>query len=187
MDHYLHKPRTCVLHIVCLAGLLAAFPQSRVAYGQAQPAKIGAVDLQQAIWATAEGKRASAELNERFGPRQSELDALNVQIEDVRRELSAGQTLGTADDQQQRRREGARLVAQFNRKKRELTEDFQTAQQEIFKHLTVNMAEIVSDYAAKHDYVVVFDSSKPNSKVVYKAGGTDLTNEMIRLYDKVHP
>lgn len=105
MNHDLHKPRTCVLHIVCFTGLLTAFPQSRVAYGQAPPAKIGAVDLQQAIWATAEGKPASAELNERFGPRQSELDALNVQIEDVRRELSAGQTLGTADDHN---REGAK-------------------------------------------------------------------------------
>jgi Skp family chaperone for outer membrane proteins len=183
----LRRLRTCVLSILCLAGLLAAFPQSRVACGEAQPTRIATIDLQQAIWATAEGKRVSAELKERFGPRESELDALNVQIENIRRELFAGQTLGTADAQQQRRLEGARLVAQFNRKKRELTEDLQTVQQEILKHLTVNMVQIVSDYAATHGYMVVFDSSKPRSEVAYKARGTDLTNEIIRLYDEAHP
>ena len=98
-----------------------------------------------------------------------------------------GQTLGTVDAQRQRRLEGGHLVTQFNRKKKELDEDLQIAQQEILKRLTVKMVQLVNDYAVTHGYVVVFDSSKLNSEIVYKARGTDLTDEMIRLYDQAQP
>jgi outer membrane protein len=179
--------RAGVCGVLFFSGLASACPQTGVAGGQTQFGRIGAVDMKQAVWATIEGKRASTELKGRFGPRESELNALNVQIEDIRRQLFAGQTLGTADAQRQRRLEGEHLVTQFNRKKKELAEDLQIAQQEILKRLTVKMVQLVNDYAVTHGYVVVFDSSKLNSQIVYKARGTDLTDEMIRLYDQAQP
>jgi Skp family chaperone for outer membrane proteins len=179
--------RAGVLWVLFFAGLPAAGPPSGVASGQTRSGKIGAVDMQRAVWATVEGKRASADVEGRFGPRESELAALNIRIEEIRHQLEAGQTLGTAEAQQQRRLEGAHLVAQFSRKKKELTEDLQIAQEEILDNLTVKMARIVRDYAASHGFMVVFDSSKLNRGIVYKAHGTDLTDEMIRLYNQSHP
>jgi len=179
--------RAGVCCVLFFSGLASACPQSGVAGGQTQFGRIGTVDMKQAVWATIEGKRASTELKRRFGPRESELNALNVQIEDIRRQLMLGQTLGTVDAQRQRRLEGGHLVTQFNRKKKELDEDLQIAQQEILKRLTVKMVQLVNDYAVTHGYVVVFDSSKLNSEIVYKARGTDLTDEMIRLYDQAQP
>ena len=87
-------------------------------------------------------------------------------------------------------REGSKadiFVTQFNRKKKELDEDLQIAQQEILKRLTVKMDQLVNDYAVTQGYVMVFDSSKLNSEIVYKARGTDLTDETIRLYDQAQP
>jgi Skp family chaperone for outer membrane proteins len=179
--------RAGVLCVLFFAGLPDARPPSGAASGQTQSGKIGTVEMQRAVWATFEGKRESADVEGRFGLHESELATLNIRIEEIRGQLEVGQTLGTAEAQHQRRLEGTHLVAQFNRKKKELTEDLQIAQAEILKSLTVKMEHIVSEYAASHGFMVVFDSSKLNPGIVYKADGTDLTDEMIRLYNQTYP
>ncbi len=148
--------RAGLVCVLFFAGLPAADPPSGVANGQAQPAKIGTVDMQRAVWATAEGERASADVKGRFGPRENELAALNIRIEEIRHQLETGQTLGTAEAQQKRRFEGAHLVAQFDRKKQELTVDLRSAQEEILENLTVKIAHMVSDYAASHGFSWLF-------------------------------
>lgn len=66
--------------------------QSGDAGAKVAPTKVGVVSLQQAVSSIAEGKKAAADLEAQFAPRQAELQDLQKQIDDIRAKLAAGQT-----------------------------------------------------------------------------------------------
>jgi Skp family chaperone for outer membrane proteins len=174
------------LGAVCLAGTAAIRDQITAGTGALRTVKIGLVDIQQAIWATAEGNRASEELKSQFAPRQKELDVLAHQIDDLREQLTAGSTLGTAEVQHQRRQRGEHLVAQYDRKQRELNEDSQAAQAEVVQRISGKLMEVLNYYAREHGYIAVFNSSSQNSGIVYKSIRIELTQDIVCLYDQAH-
>jgi ppGpp synthetase/RelA/SpoT-type nucleotidyltranferase len=60
----------------------------------------------------------------KFEPRQKELDVLNSQINEARQQLTAGLNLGTAEEQYQRLQRAEHLVAKYDRKRKQLSEEF---------------------------------------------------------------
>ena len=74
--------RTAALAAACLLGTVAV--RAQAVAGTATGTKIGVINVRQAIVTTTEGKQASAELQTQFAPRQSELEGLNKQINDLR-------------------------------------------------------------------------------------------------------
>jgi Skp family chaperone for outer membrane proteins len=89
------------------------------------------IDDQTAIGSTAEGKQALEDLQSHFASRQSELDGINKQIDDLRHRLEGGQTLGQVEELQQLRQQGQHLVGQRGLRNKELNEDLQPAQAEV--------------------------------------------------------
>src|ERR1700740_1755549 len=84
------------LAVLALAASLAgpaAWAQSGGA-GAASAAvvKVGLINVQVAITSTGEGKQAAGELQSQFAPRQSELDTLRRQVEDIQTRLRPGGT-----------------------------------------------------------------------------------------------
>jgi Skp family chaperone for outer membrane proteins len=67
----------------------------------ASPAKVGVISVQAAIQSSAEGKQAAAELQSQFAPRQTELDNLRKQIEDLQTRLRT--TSNTLSDEEKAR------------------------------------------------------------------------------------
>src|SRR2546430_9898624 len=55
----------------------------------AAPGKVGVINIRGAIGSTAEGKQAQAELQSQFAPRQTEIENMNKQINDLRQRLAA--------------------------------------------------------------------------------------------------
>src|SRR5262249_50628261 len=80
---------TAALAAASLAGAASLAAQSAPAVGSATTAKVGVLNVRQAIIATAEGKQASNELQGQFAARQTDLENLNKQINDIRQRLQA--------------------------------------------------------------------------------------------------
>src|SRR5262249_56076736 len=68
---------------------------SSAAAALAAPGKVGVINIRGAIGNTAEGKQASAELQSQFAPRQTELEKLNSQINNLRHPLPPRNTTCT--------------------------------------------------------------------------------------------
>jgi outer membrane protein len=153
----------------------------------AAPAKVGVLNVQVAITSTSEGKQAAAELQSQFAPRQTELDNLRKQIEDLQTRLRTGQSTLSDDEKARLAREGDQLTRTYQRKQQDSQDDFNEAQQEVVNRIGRKMIDILNKYARDNGFAVVFDSSAQNSPVVYASNQVDVTQDIIRLYDQSYP
>jgi outer membrane protein len=145
------------------------------------------VDVRNAIISTAEGKQASAELQSQFASRQTELENLNKQINDLRARLQACEGKCSQEEMGRLQRQGEFLTKQLDRKNNELQEDVNAAQTEVIDRIGRKMIDVLDRYSRENGFVVVFDSSAQNSPLLYKSASIDLTQEVVRLYDQAYP
>jgi outer membrane protein len=153
----------------------------------AQAAKIGILDVRQAIVLTAEGKLAQAELQSQFASRQAELENLNKQVEDIRKRLQAIERTGSDEEKNRLTREGQRLTSQIQRKSDDLREDLQAAEGEVIERIGGKMREVLDRYSRENGFTIVFDVSSQAGNIIYAATGINITQDIIRLFDQAHP
>jgi outer membrane protein len=177
--------RNAALLAVSLLGTAAIHAQG--APGSAASGKVGVVDVRQAIVATGEGKQASAELQSQFAPRQSELEAMNKQISDIRQRLAAGGEKLSQEEGVRLQRQGEVLTRQLQRKQDEYQEDVNAAQADVVDRIGRKMIDVLDRYSRENGFVIVFDSSAQNSPVLYKSTQIDVTQDIVRLYDQAYP
>lgn len=179
--------RTAALAVVGLLSTIAVHAQGAAAAGAASGNKIAIINVRQAIVATAEGKQASAELQSQFAPRQSELEGLNKQINDLRQRLQAGGTTLSDEEKARLGAQGQRMAAQLERKNNELQEDVNAAQGDVVDRIGRKMVDVLDRYARENGFVAVLDSSAQNSAILYASTNIDITQEIVKLYDQAYP
>ncbi len=163
--------------IVASCALLAA-----ASAGSAQT-KIAIINLQRAVLESAEIKKASAELEAKYKPRQQAIEKLQKDIQALQQNLqsNAGKLTPQAE---------ADITAQGQRKQRELTrltEDLQAdvdrERNDILSRSSQRMQEVVKKLAEEKGIDIVTDISN----TVYFKPALEITTESIAAYDKAHP
>ena len=181
--------RNTALVAAVLTGCIAVRAQSAPATSAAAApvSKVGVISVRQAIVTTAEGKQASAELQSQFAARQSELENMNKQINDLRQRLQTGGDKLSQEEQGRLQRQGEALAKQAQRKQEDYQEDVNAAQQEVIDRIGRKMMDVLDRYARENGYVAVFDTSAQGSNIIYASNQVDVTQEIIRLYDQAYP
>src|SRR5580692_1597471 len=155
--------------------------------GAGTPAKVGVINVQVAITSTAEGKQAAAELQSKFAPRQTDLDNMRKQLDDVQSRLRTGATTLSDDEKARLARQGDVLTRSYQRKQQEAQDDFNDEQQDVVNRIGRKMMEVLDKYSKENAYAVILDTSAQQTPVVYAANQIDVTQEIIRLYDQGYP
>jgi outer membrane protein len=153
----------------------------------AGPMKVGVINVQIAITSTAEGKQAAAELQSKFAPRQTELDNMRKQLDDLQTRLRTGQTTLSDDEKARLAREGDTMTRTYQRKQQEAQDDFNDEQQDVVNRIGRKMMAILDKYSKDNSYAIIFDTSAQQTPVVYAANQIDVTQDIIRLYDQGNP
>ena len=179
-------PFTLVMAAACVLGAGAAHAQA-AAPGSSAGAKIGVINVRQAIASTSEGKQAGAELQSQFAPRQSELEGLNKQINDLRQRLDAGTGKLSQDELTRLQREGEVKARQLQRKQDEYQEDVNAAQADVFDRIGRKMIDVLDRYARENGYVAVLDTSAQNTPILFASTNIDVTQDIVKLYDQAYP
>jgi outer membrane protein len=174
------------LAILCLAPVRGVRAQG-AASAAAAPTKIAVINVRNAIVATAEGKLAQAQLQSQFAPKQNELQNLQKQIEDLQRRMSDGARTLSDDEKAKMQREGELLSRRLQRGNDDLNEELNAAQGEIVDGIGRKMLEVMDRYSRENGYVAVLDTSAQGSPVVYASSSSDITQEIVRLYDQAYP
>lgn len=171
------------------AGLIGAVAANAQAAPATAPAvgKVGTLNVQAAIASTAEGKQASAELQSKFAPRQNELEALNKQINDLRQRLQAGQNTLSQEEQARLQRQGEALAKQAQRKQEDYNEDVQAELGDVRERIGRKMLDVLDRYARENGFTAIFDTSSQAQVIIYASNQSDVTQEIIRLYDQAYP
>jgi len=183
-----------IMHTAALAaaGLLIVAVVRAQSPSAAAPApsatgKVGVINIRGAIGSTAEGKQAQAELQSQFAPRQTELENLNKQINDLRQRLAACEGKCSQDEIQRLTTQGQRLTQQFDRKNNELQEDSNAALGDVIDRIGKKMVDVLDRYARENGYTMVLDSSAQNNPILYFSTQVDFTQDIVRLYDQAYP
>jgi outer membrane protein len=180
------KSRTIAVCVCAL--LLVPVIRSQVSSTGAQPpSKVGTISLQAAVAGTAEGKRASAELQTQFAARSAELQNLQKQIEDLQAKLQSGQATLSDEERGRLQREGERLTHTFQRKQQYFQDDLNVAQQDVINNIGRKLVDVLSQYSKENGYSVILDSSSQQTPVVYGAPQVDITPNIVRSYDQSYP
>src|SRR5258707_2307094 len=151
------------------------------------PTKIAVINIRNAIVATAEGKQAQAQLQSQFAPKQNELQGLQKQIEDLQRKMSEGARTLSDDEKAKLQREGELFSRRLQRGNDDLNEELNAAQGELVDGIGRKMLEVLDRYARENGYTAVLDTSAQGSPVVYGSSQSDITQEIVKLYDQAHP
>jgi outer membrane protein len=157
------------------------------ASGAQSPMKVGVINVQVAVTSTAEGKQAAAQLQSQFAPRQTELDNLRKEIDDVQTRLRTGQTTLSDEEKARLARQGDQLTRTYQRKQQEAQDDFNDAQQDVVNRIGSKMMAILDKYSKDNGFAIVFDTSAQQSPVIYASNQVDITQEIVRLYDESNP
>jgi len=162
------------------AACLVVFSCSKAALSQT---KIAIVSLQRAVLETAEIKKASADMEAKYKPRQQEMEKLQRDIQGIQQQLqnNAGKLTPAAESD---------LTAQGQRKQRELQRlnddlqaDVNAERTDILAAASRKMQEVVRKLAEQKGLDVVVDVQ---STVFFKPA-LDVTSEAIAAYDKANP
>jgi outer membrane protein len=173
-----------VIAAVCAFGASVLRAQ---AAAQGTAGKVAVINVRQAIASTSEGKQAGAELQSQFAPRQSELEGLNKQINDLRQRIDAGTGKISQEEQTRLQREGEAKARALQRKQDEYQEDVNAAQADVFDRIGRKMIDVLDRYARENGYVVVLDSSAQNTPILFASTNVDVTQDIVRLYDQAYP
>ncbi len=181
------KIRLAVTAFAALLMVPAVWAQASGAGSAPAPTKVGVINVQIAITSTAEGKQAAAELQSQFAPRQTELDNLRKQIEDVQTRLRTGATTLSDEEKGRLAHQGDQMTRTYQRKQQDSQDDFNEAQREVVDRIGRKMVDILDKYSKESGFVMVLDTSSQNTPVVYAANQIDVTQEIIRIYDQTYP
>jgi len=179
--------RMTALAAAALIGAVASNAQAAPAGAAPAAAKVGVLNVQAAIASTAEGKQSSAELQSQFAARQTELETLNKQINDLRQRLQAGQNTLSQEEQARLTRQGESLAKQAQRKQDEYNEDVQAALGDVRERIGRKMLDVLDRYARENGYSAIFDTSSQAQVIIYASNQADVTQDIIRLFDQAYP
>ncbi len=145
--------------------------------------KMGVVDMRRAILESAEIKKASADLEAKYKPRQEEGQRMQKQLQDIQQQLQAGQGKLSQAQEADLQAQGQRRQRELQRISDDLQADVERDRNDILGKAQAAMQAVVKKLAEEKGLDVVVDV---NNTVYYKTG-LDVTNDAITAYNAAHP
>ena len=161
----------------------ATTPGTAVAAGPTN--KVGIINIQGAILASNEGRRDLEALDKKFDPKRTELQNLNKEIEDLKKQLS---TQGDKMNEEAR----ANLVHTLETKQKSMqrsSEDaqneYQQQQSDIAQRILAKMGPVIEKFVKDNQYAVLMDVSQqwPQGQVLVWSPAVDVTRQVVDLYN----
>jgi outer membrane protein len=162
------------------AGLLclALAPFANVASAQL---KVAVVNAQQAMLDSDELKKASAELETKFKPRQDQLAKLQADLQSIQQQLASGklnqQAMADLQAQGQRKQRDAQRLSD------DTQQEFDRDRQEVLARAATKMQTVIKKLAEDKGLDLVVDITQ----TLYFKPALDITADALAAYNKANP
>lgn len=147
--------------------------------------KIGAINVEQAIFASNEGQRDFEALSKKLEPKQNTLKGQNDEIEALKKKLDAATTPQADKTDLQRQIESKQKILQ--RDAQDAQEDARGQENEIAQRILQKMAPLIVKYATDNGFGMIIDTSTnnqwPNGPVLWHGPALDITKPVIDAYN----
>ena len=163
----------------------AAPATSPAATGPSTGTKVGAINIQEAIFGSNEGQRDLQALQKKFEPKQNELKTQNDELEALKKQMTdQGPKLNEeAAATLKKQIESKQKV--FDRSVQDAQEDFGNQNQEIATKILQKMAPMIVKYSQENGFGMIVDTSKPwpQSNVLWWGETIDITKAVVDQYN----
>lgn len=155
------------------------------ATGTASGTKVGAINIEGAIFASNEGRRDLDALQKKFDPKQAELKGQNDELEALKKQLSTQQDKLNEDALANLKKQIESKQKTFDRAVQDAQEDYQNQSQEIAQRILQKMAPMIVKYAQDNGFGMIIDTSKPwpQGPVLIAGEGLDITKPVVEAYN----
>jgi outer membrane protein len=150
-------------------------------------ARIGVINIHAAILQTGDGKKAAAELSAKFDARNSALQKRQADLQAKVEQLRKGGATMSDDARAKLMRDNDAENKALQRDGEDLNADIDQEQGKLTNDLGNKVFEIVQQYSAANGIVMVLDVSNPQTPILWHHPATDITTDIIKLYDQAHP
>jgi outer membrane protein len=145
--------------------------------------KVAVINLQQALFDSAEIKKADTQMQATFKPRQDRMVTLQKEIEALAQQLQAGQGKLTPAAEADLTTQGQRKQRELQRLTDDLNADSQSYRNDVLQKSSAKMGDIVKKLAEEKGLDMIVDTST----TLYYKPAMDLTKEATAAYDKAYP
>ena len=166
---------TLVLFLAIMAAPIVARAQG----------KIGVINMAAALGSTQEGKKAMADLQKKYLPRQQELQRLQGEIQGLQDRLSKGQGVMSDDEARRLGRELEDKQKLYKRSTDDAQSDYAADRDDSIRRIEAKMVKVIDEYAQQNGYVLIIDDAQ--IPVYYASKEIDLLPEMVKRYDAENP
>jgi outer membrane protein len=166
--------------VPALAVCVAALVSSSVASAQT---KIGVVNFQKAILDTAEIKKASTDMENKFKPRKDALDKVQRELSDIQTQLQSSGGKLSAQGEAELQARGQRKQREAERLSQDLQDDVTNERNVVLQRAGLRMTEVVKKMLDDKGLDLIVEST---NSVAFKPT-LDLTGDATVAYDKAYP
>ena len=147
--------------------------------------KVGIINIQGAIMASNEGRRDLEALDKKFDPKRTELQNLNKEIEDLKKQLSTQGDKMNEDARGTLVRSLETKQKAMQRSSEDAQNEYQQQQAEIAQRILQKMAPLIDKFAKDNQYAVLMDVSQPwpQGPVLWFGASADVTKQVVDLYN----
>ncbi len=147
--------------------------------------RVGAINIEGAIFGCNEGRRDIEALAKKFEPKQSELKSQNDELEALKKQLSTQQDKLNEEALATLKKQIETKQKIFDRAVQDAQEEFGAQRQEIASRILQKMAPIVVKHATDNGFGMIIDTSKPwpESPILMAGGGLDITQAVVDAYN----
>ena len=145
-------------------------------------AKVAAINIEQAIFASNEGQRDIQAMGKKFEPKRNELTNRRTEIDALKKQQTAAGV--TQEKKAELQRQIDQKQKQLERDAKDAQEDFNTQQSEIGQRILQKMGPVIIKYAQDNGLGMIVDTSSPwpNGPVLYSAP-LDITKPVVDIYN----
>jgi outer membrane protein len=151
---------------------------------QAQ-SKVGVINLTVAIGNTAEGKKAIADLEIKFGPRKQEIQRLQQEIQTLQGQLSKQSATLSDDEQRRRSREIEDKQRILKRSADDAQSDYNADTEDTVRRIGAKMVKVIADYAQQNGFILIIDDAQV--PIYFAAKEIQISADIVKSYDAANP
>jgi Skp family chaperone for outer membrane proteins len=182
------------LSVASFAQTSPAPPQSAAPAAQTQPpppppsafpAKIALINFEQAVIATNEGQRVMVDLQKKYEPKQVQFEALNTEIEGLKKQAEAGRATMSPDEYASRVKTIDTKQKQLDRDVEDTRTQFQSDQQDAYAKVAQKVDVVMRKYVADNGYTLLLNAGTQEPFVMWIADNpnSDISLAVIQAYN----
>lgn len=164
--------------------LFSAFLAAALFAGAASAAepKFGVVDMQKALQAVDDGKKAKATLEKEFNDKKKQIQAEEEALKKVTEDFKKQSMVLSEEARNRKQGEIQERIMKYREMFGKAQADIQGRERELTEPIITKLRRVVTEIGEKDNYSMIFE--KNENSVLYHVKKDDLTDRVISAYNK---